>query len=55
MSINEGACGKHWVMYLSNESLNSTPKQILHCMITNQNLGRFLKQLRPIFLKQKNK
>ena len=26
MSIKEGTCVEHWVLYVSDESLNSTPE-----------------------------
>ena len=26
MGIKEGTCDEHWVLYVSNESLNSTPE-----------------------------
>ena len=29
MGIKEGTCDEHWVLYLSNESLKSTPKPII--------------------------
>ena len=34
MVIKEGTCDEHWVLYVSDESLNSTPEPILHCMLT---------------------
>ena len=26
MDIKEGTCAEHWVLYISDESLNSTPE-----------------------------
>ena len=29
MGIKEQICGEHWVLYVSDESLNSTPENII--------------------------
>ena len=33
MGIKEGTCDEHWILYVSNESLNSIP-EILYCILT---------------------
>ena len=35
--IKEDTCDEYWVLYVSDESLNSTPETNidLHCMFTN--------------------
>jgi len=42
MGIKEGTCDEHWVLYVSDESLNSTP-ETLHWVLTNWNLNKNLK------------
>ena len=44
MGIKEGTYDEHWVMYGSDESLNSTPEINIDCMLTNQNLNKILKK-----------
>ena len=40
MGIKEGTCwDEHWVLYVSDELLGSTPEPVLHCMLTNLNLN----------------
>ena len=35
MGIKEGTCGEeHWVLYVSDESLNFTPETNMHCILT---------------------
>ena len=29
MGIKEGTCGEHWILYVSDESLNSTSETII--------------------------
>ena len=44
MALKEGiSCDERWVLHVSDESLNSIPETILHCMLTNQNLNKNLK------------
>ena len=31
----ESTCDEHWVLYVSDESLNSTPETIFHGMLVN--------------------
>ena len=33
MGIMEGTCDEHWVLYVSDELLNSTSGTNLHCML----------------------
>ena len=41
MGIKEGSwCNKHWVLYGTDESLNSTLKLIICFMLTNLNLKK---------------
>ena len=41
--IKEGTCkDEHWVLYASDESLNSIPETNKHCMLTNLNLNKNL-------------
>ena len=39
MSIKEGTCDEHWVLYVSDESVNSIPETNMHCMLTNLNIN----------------
>ena len=34
MGTKEGSCDEHWVFYVDDESLNSTPETRLNCMLT---------------------
>ena len=34
MGIKEFTCDKHWVLYVSNESVNSTPKTDVTLYVT---------------------
>ena len=43
IGIKEGACDEHWVFYVSDESLNSTP-EINFTVYANQNLDKNLKK-----------
>ena len=46
IDIKEGTCwDEHWVLYINDESLNSTPKTntILY-MLTNFNLNKILEE-----------
>ena len=41
MDIKEGTCSdEHWVLYVSDESLNSIPETNIILMLTNWNLNR---------------
>ena len=47
MSIKEETCDEHWVIYVSDKSLNPTPEiNITHYMLTNQNLNENFKKLK---------
>ena len=38
MGIKEGTCcDEHWVLYVSDESLNSTPEANIALMLTDKN------------------
>lgn len=36
--MGDGYCDEHQVLYIGDESLNSTPETKLHCMLTTWNL-----------------
>ena len=39
MGIKEGTFwDEHWVSYVSDESMGSTPEARLHCMLSNLNI-----------------
>ena len=41
MGIKEGTCwDEHWVLYVSDESLNSTLKPVAHYMLNNLDLSK---------------
>ena len=41
MDIKEGTCyDEHWVLYVSDEPLNSTPEPLLCYMLTNLDLNK---------------
>ena len=45
MGSKKGICfDEHWVLYVSNESLNSTPQTNITCMLTNWNLNKNLEK-----------
>ena len=44
MSIKEATCVDHWVLYVSDESLNCSTETILHFMLTNLNLNTKFKK-----------
>ena len=46
MGIKEVVCcDEHWVLYVSDESLNSAPENdVLCCVLTNWNLNKKLKK-----------
>ena len=41
MGIKEGTCVEHWVLYVNDESLNSTPDNNI-TLYVNQNLNKKL-------------
>ena len=43
MGIKEGTCDEHWVLYVSDESPNSTP-EINIALYVDQNLNKNLKK-----------
>ena len=56
MGVKESICyDEHWVLQVSNESLNSTPKQRLHYMLTNWNLSINLEKNKTKTSKNKNR
>ena len=44
MGTNENTCDEHRVLYVSDESLNSPPKLVFHCVITECNLNENLRK-----------
>ena len=40
MGIKEGTCDEHWVLYVRDESLNSTPETNT-ALCAKQNLNKF--------------
>ena len=39
MDIKEGTCDEHWVLNVSDKSLNSTPENSITLYVTNYNLN----------------
>ena len=53
MGIKEGTCDEHWVLYVSDESLNSTPvTNTIWYVNTNWNLNKNLKLQKKIQVRQ---
>ena len=50
MSIKEVTCDKHWMLYVSEESLNSTPETNIMLCLTNYSLNQNLKKNRKVRL-----
>ena len=42
--MGDGYCEEHWVLYVSDESLNSTPETSINYVLTNWNLNRNSKE-----------
>ena len=52
MGLKEGTvCDEHWVLYVSDEPLNSTSEPILNRMSTNRNLNLKENLKTEVFLK----
>ena len=52
MGIKKGTCwDEHWVLYVSDESLNSTPESLLHYILTNLDLNKIKKNKLHIYIK----
>ena len=49
--IKVGICDEHWVLYVSDESLNPTPEtnMYVNCMLTNWNLNQNLEEKKRMF------